>query len=223
MTSTGAATTFNVTLTAMANPSSSKPYQINANLSNSTTSRTLSGLLTVTTLTNYPLTFLSYSRAVGASSSAIQLDSIMSNYIDPTTFLALNYNTTLINISFPSTSTYTVLQNANGTAIFSTWTNLQSLGGKVVLTNIGITNPLAAISYTITGSFYFKEGNNTYNIQTVSVTVTITPAAFNLLTVTSPLMYGVLYNLTLTSACNFTQVNGPNATLAAYTLIDYPT
>lgn len=223
MSSTGAATTFNVTLTAMLNPSSSKPYQINATLSNSTTSRTLSGLLTVATLINYPLTFLSYSRAVGASSSTIQLDSIMSNYIDPTTFLALNYNTTLINISFPSTSTYTVLQNANGTAIFSTWTNLQSLSGKVVLTNIGITNPMAAISYTITGSFYFREGNVTYNIQTVSTTVTITPAAFSVLTITSPLMYGVLYNLTLTSACNFTQVNGPNATLPAYTFIDYPT
>ena len=222
MASTGAATAFNVTLTAMVNPSSSKPYQINATVSNSTTSRTLSGFLTVTTLTNFPLTFLSYSRAVGASSSTIQLDSIMSNYIDPTTFLALNYNTTLINISFPSTSTYTVLQNANGTAIFSTWTNLQSLGGKVALTNIGITNPLAAISYTITGSFYFRESNVTYNIQTVSVTVTLTPAAFSVLTVTSPLMYGVLYNLTLTSGCNFTQVNGPNATLPAYTLIDYP-
>lgn len=222
MGSTGAATAFNVTLTSMMNPSSSKPYQINATVSNSTTSLTLSGLLTVTTLTNYPLTFLSYSRAVGASSSTIQLDSIMSNYIDPTTFLALNYNTTLINVSFPSTSTYTVLQNANGTAIFSTWTNLQSLGGKVVLTNIGITNPLAAISYTITGSFYFREGNVDYNIQTVSVTVTITPAAFNVLTATSPLMYGALYNLTLTSGCNFTQINGPNISFPAFTLIDYP-
>lgn len=222
MGSTGAATAFNVMLTSMMNPSSSKPYQINATVSNSSTSRTLSGLLTVTTLTDYPLTFVSYSRAVGASSSAIQLENIMSNYIDPTTFLSLNYNTTLINISFPSTSTYTVLQNANGTALFSTWTNLQSLGGKVVLTNIGITNPLAAISYTITGKFYFKEGNATYNIQTFSVTVAITPAAFNVLTATSPLMYGVLSNLTLTSACNFTQANGPNVTLPAYTLIDYP-
>jgi hypothetical protein len=107
---------------------------------------------------NYPLTFISYSRSVGASSSSIQLDTIMNNYIDPSTFLSLTYNSTLITISFPNTSNYNVLQNINGSVLISTWTNsyLQSLGGKVALSNIAITNPQAAITYTITGSFYFK-------------------------------------------------------------------
>jgi hypothetical protein len=80
----------------------------------------------------------------------------MSNYIDPTTFLNLNFNSTLISIAFPSTSTYTVLQNTNGVVIISTWNSLASSKGQVILSNIAITNPLAAFTYTISGSFYFK-------------------------------------------------------------------
>lgn len=147
---------FSITLTNMLNPSSMKPYQVNATISNSSTTVAISAKLTATTTKNFPLTFVSYSTLIGSTSNSIQLDSFMNNYIDPTTFLSLTYNSTLININFPNTTSYTVLQNINGTALFSSWNGLSSNTGKIILTNIGITNPLAAITYTITGLFYFK-------------------------------------------------------------------
>lgn len=156
MSATGVNSNINITLTNMLNPSSTKPYQINATISNSTTSVTLSSTLTATTVPTYPLTVKSYSRVVGATSSSITIDIIMSNYIDPTTVLNLNFNSTLISIAFPTTSTYTVLQNTNGVVLISTWNSLASVKGQVVLSSIAITNPLAAFTYTISGSFYFK-------------------------------------------------------------------
>lgn len=213
---------FSLTLTAMTNPSSTKPYSINATISNTTSSATISGSLTVTTLPNYPLSFQSYSRVLGATSSAISIDFIMYNYIDSTSFLSLTYNTTLIGITFPNTSSYTVLQNTGGVAIFSNWNNVASYNGKVTLTGVAITNPQAAISYTVSGTFYFKQGNITYNVQTVSSTITLTTSTFTSLTIASPLQYGVLSTLSVTSACSFTQVSSANASNPAYTTVDYP-
>jgi hypothetical protein len=214
--------TFNLTLTSMTNPSSSKPYSINLTLSNSTASKTLTSTLTATSLAAFPLSFAGYSKVIGATSSAITIDIIMNNYIDATTYLSLSYNSALIAITFPNTTAYTVLQNSNGTALFSNWNNLNSLGGKVTLTGVAITNPQAAITYTVTGLFYFKESSTTYNIQTVSSNIVLAIAAFTTLTLASPLSYGVLSALTVTSACSFTQVSSANASNPAYTNVDFP-
>ena len=214
---------FNLTLTFMSNPSSTRPYSINVTFSNSTASRTLSSTLTVSTLANYPLSFISYSRVIGATSSNFNMDIVMNNYIDSTTFLSLSYNNTLISITFPNTTSYTVLQNTNGNAIFSNWNNLASLNGKVVLSGVSITNPQAAISYSVTGLFYFRVGNITYNIQTVSTTITLTTTAFSTLTIASPLQYGVLSTLAVTSSCAFTQLSSTNASNPAYTIVTFPT
>ena len=213
---------FNLTLTAMMNPSSTKPYSINSTLSNSTSSLTISGSLTVTTLPIYPLSFQTYSQVLGATSSAITISFIMNNYIDSNSFLSLTYNTTLIAITFPNTSSYTVLQNTAGVAIFTNWNNVASFNGQVTLTGVAITNPQAAISYTLSGTFYFMQGNITYNVQALSSTITLTPVSFTTLTITSPLPYGVLSNLSVTSACSFTQLSSANASNPAYTIVDYP-
>lgn len=156
MTATGVNQSINITISNMINPSSTKPYQINVTLTNSTTSLTLSRTLTVTNIPNYPLTFKSYSRVVGATSSSITIDIIMNNYIDPTTVLNLNFNSTLINISIPSTSTYTSTQTTSGIVNINSWSNLLTFGNSITLSNVAITNPLAAITYTISGLFYFK-------------------------------------------------------------------
>jgi hypothetical protein len=159
---------------------------------------------------------------LGAASSTISIDFIMYNYIDTTSYLSLSYNTTLIGIIFPNTSSYTVIQNANGTAIFTNWNNIASYSGKITLTGVAITNPQAAISYTVSGLFYFKQGNSTYNVQTVSATITLTTASFTTLSIASPLQFGVLSSLAVTSACSFTQVSSANASNPAYTTVDYP-
>lgn len=206
----------------MINPSSTKPYQINVTIANSSTSLTLSRTLTVTNVPNYPLTFKSYSRVVGAVSNSITIDIIMNNYIDPTTILNLNFNSTLINITIPSTSTYSATQSTTGNVSISSWSNLNTFGNQVTLSNVVITNPSAAITYTVSGSFYFKEGNTTYTVQTVSSTLTLTPTSFNSITIASPLQYGVLSLLTIASACNYSQVNSTNTSNPAYTIVSYP-
>ncbi len=206
----------------MINPSSTKPYQINVTIANSSTSLTLSRTLTVTNVPNYPLTFKSYSRIVGAVSNSITIDIIMNNYIDPTTILNLNFNSTLINITIPSTSTYSATQSTTGNVSISSWSNLNTFGNQVTLSNVVITNPSAAITYTVSGSFYFKEANTTYTVQTVSSTLTLTPTSFNSITIASPLQYGVLSSLTIASPCNYSQVNSTNTSNPAYTIVTYP-
>jgi hypothetical protein len=219
---TGNGLSANLTLTSMTNPSSTKPYPVTLTLTNSSASLNLTSSLTVSSLLNFPLSFQSYSKVLGATSSSISIDIVMNNYIDSTTVLSLSYNPALITITFPNTTSYNVLQNSNGTVLISNWNNLLSLGGKVTLSSVAITNPPAAIVYTVTGSFYFKQSNLTYNIQTVSTTVTLTTLAFSTLTVASPLSYGVLSALTIASACSFTQVSSANASNPAYTTVDFP-
>ena len=80
----------------------------------------------------------------------------LNGYRDNKTVLYLYYNSSLINLSLPSTINYNTV-SATGAVTVRNWTTsyLSTIQGNIDLTDISITNPNAAISYTIFGIFYF--------------------------------------------------------------------
>jgi len=203
----------------MLNPSSLKPYLLTVSLTNSTSTLTLMANLTATLLQDYGFYPIGYSSIIGRSST-VSFDILCPNYIDKNTTLNLNFNSSLIAITFstPSDNSYTVNQG-NGTVLMTSWASVAVTFLTIV--NVVIVNPLAAVSTTINGVLSFKSNNVTYSIQTVSSTITLQAVAFNSLIVTSPLYYGTKSSLVITSSCNYTQVNSTNVSNPAYSIMSY--
>lgn len=138
----------------MLNPSSLKPYLITVSLANSTSTLILKANLTATLLQDYGFFPIGYSSTIGKSST-ISLNILCPNYIDKNTILSLSFNTSLISITFspPSDSSYTVTQTG-GTVLLTSWASVAV--SFLVIKNVTITNPLAALSFAINGVLYFK-------------------------------------------------------------------
>lgn len=148
----------------------------------------------------------------------------MSNYIDTNTVLLLQFNATLINPIFSSTTSYNT-NSSTGLVNIKSWssTYLATIKsqGFLSLTSISIANPAAAISYTISGIFYFVENAQNYTMQTIFSTITLNPIAFTTFTLTSPLSYGTLNTIDVVSSCNFTQLSSTNPSNPAYQMLTY--
>ena len=103
--------------------------------------------------------------------------------------------------------------------LISGWSNPTE--GILSLTGITIVNPPAAVSYSILGTFYFVENATNYQIETVSLSVSLTELSFTTLTFTGPLTYGSLLTLAITADCSITQQS--SKTTSAYSILTHPT
>lgn len=217
----GSTLPFTIVLTNMLNPASTKPYLMNLTFSRASapTTITLSTSLTVNAA-NHQLSFTirQNNRNVGASTSVPSFDFDLVNYFDNNTQLNLVFDNTKINISLPSSSFYTVSQG-NGNINISRMSF--SISNTLIFSNVTISNPRAALTYTIDAEQFFMESTTKYIYAVASITVTLLPIAFNTLSIASPLSMGSLVNLAVSSTCNFTQVSSPNQT--AYTHLTFDT
>lgn len=213
------ATTFQFTLTNMRNPSSTKPYPITITIypTSGSTSTSYSASLALAQITNSSFSLSSYMQTVGATSSNIEM------YLSPqyalqlsNTYLKITYDSSLISISFGASTKYSIVSSSAGSVILGSFSLASTL---LPLTNVSITNPQAAITYTIQCLFYLANSSN-YSIEAFYSTNTVTPAAFSALTTSSSLPYGILSSLAISSSCPYSQINH-SASDPAYTIISY--
>lgn len=216
----GSSQSFTITLTNMLNPPSTKPYPMNLTFSRVTapTSMILSTSLTINTI-NHQLTFSirQNNRNVGATTSTASFDFDSVNYFDNNTLLNLVFDSTKINITFPSSSSYTLSQG-NGRINISKMSF--SISNTISFSNVTISNPRAALTYAIDVEQFFIETTNKYVYAVASTTVTLVPIAFTTLTIVSPLSMGSLVSLAVSSSCNFSQVSSANQTAYTYLTTD---
>lgn len=129
----------------------------------------------------------------------------------------ITYDSSIITLSPSGSSSYTVVSNSSGLIVLSSFkTQSYNLLQVVGLT---VTNPQAAVNYTITCLFYLSESNITYNIEAFYRTITLTAAPFTSLASTSILTYGVQSSVTISSSTPYTAKN--NGTTLAYMILTY--
>jgi len=145
----GSSQSFTIVLTNMLNPPSTKPYLMNLTFSRGSapTTLVLSTYLTINTI-NHQLTFTirQNNRNVGATTSTASFDFDSVNYFDNNTLLSLVFDSSKINITFPSSSSYTISQGSgriNISKMSFTMSNTLSFS------SVTITNPKAALTYVI--------------------------------------------------------------------------
>lgn len=216
----GSSQSFTIVLTNMLNPPSTKPYLMNLTFSRSSapTTLNLTTYLTISAINHQlTLTIRQNNRSVGASTSTASFDFDSVNYFDNNTLLNLVFDSTKINITFPSSSFYTITQSSGRINISKM---SFSMSNTISFSGVAIANPKAALTYAIDVEQFFIETSTKYVYAVANTTVTLLPIAFSTLSIAAPLSMGSLVSLNVSSACSFAQVGSPNETAYTYVTVD---
>ena len=148
-------TNFSFVLTFIRNPSSTKPYTISLTVDNGTASNSFSANLTRINISNNTFATLNYTTTVGSTSSNSEF------YITPSyslmqnsSFMRISYDSSIIALSPSGSSSYTLISNTSGTVTLGSF-RTQSYNLLQVV-GLAITNPQAAVTFTITCLFYLN-------------------------------------------------------------------
>jgi len=131
--------------------------------------------------------------------------------------MKITYDNTIITLSASGSSTYTIVSNASGIIVLGSF-KTQSYNLLQVF-GLSVTNPQAAVTYTINCLFYLNESGTIYNIEAFYKTIILTAAAFSNLSTTSTLTYGVQSSVAISSTLPYVPKN--NGSTLAYTILTY--
>lgn len=131
-------------------------------------------------------------------------------------FLRITYDSTLISLSIPTSSQYSIVSSSTGSFVLGSFFSSSNL---LIIDKVTLVNPQAAVTSTINCLFYVISNSTNYNVEAFFSTNTLTPEPYSSLSTTSTLQYGVLGSLDILSSCIYSQVSsGGNS---AYTTLTY--